>query len=129
MSALPDWLLPLMGGNTIISATLGWAIPAMVTRKKDAGDQANDLIGRLSVRLEAVEKGHETCQKETAALRAISVRNDIVIRLVVPELQRVAPYSSSLQQARDLLGAAFPVSIETPADMLDMLDKIDPSAR
>jgi hypothetical protein len=52
------------------------------------------------------------------------MRNDIVIRLVVPELNRVSPYSTALMQARDLLGAAFPTPYEVPPDMQAALDSL-----
>ena len=125
MTSLPDWLLPLLGGNTIISAALGYFVPAMVTRKKDAGELATDLLSQALERIDKLEADSARCQQQTGELRVIITRNDLVIRLVVPELQRVAPYSTSLLQARDLLGAAFPVSADVPDDMAATLRTID----
>jgi len=109
----------LLGSNATVAFITG-----MVARKKDAGDQANDFTRNLMDRLEKVEIGHAKCEVETGELRTICTRNDLVIRLVVPELQRVSPYSTALAQARDLLGSAFPVPLDTPADMKAALDKL-----
>ena len=114
----------LLGSNAV-TGSLAYLIPAIVTRKKDAGDLASDLLAQCIADIATLKADNARCQTETALLRELVTRNDIVIRLVVPELHRVSPYSAALAQARDLLGPAFPVPTDTPADMAAVLHAID----
>ncbi len=114
----------LIGSNAVTGA-LAYLLPAFVTRKKDVGDQAMGLIIELRSELNEVKAEQARCHRETTELRQISVRNDLVIRLVVPELQRVSPYSTALAQARGVLGAAFPIDLNTPPDMTETLQGMD----
>jgi len=45
--------------------------------------------------------------------------------IIVDELQRVAPYSPALKQARDLLRDAFPIPLDLPGDMAGLIAAAD----
>lgn len=51
------------------------------------------------------------CEAHCAAVEAKFDDMRTAILLAIPELQRVAPYSPALRQARDLLGASLPIAI------------------
>lgn len=112
-------------GSNAVTAVLSYGVPSFLNRKKDASAVANELIDRLSKRLQVVEEGHEHCQAETADLRAICERNDLIMCLMIPELHDARPDSVALRQARRLLGERYPVDLATPKDMLDTLKRID----
>lgn len=101
-------------GSNVVTGTLAYLVPAIVARKRDAGDLASDLLEQCIADIATLKADNLRCQSETAELKSMATRNDIVIRLVVPELHRVSPYSTALSQARDLLGAAFPVPTGVP---------------
>lgn len=65
------------------------------------------------------------CEEHCAAVEAKFEKVRIVLMLVLPELQRVAPYSPALKHARELLRDTFPIPIDLPGDMAGMIDEID----
>lgn len=113
------------GGSGLAGAVLSYFVPAFVSRKKDAGDLASDLLTQCVEDIRSLKLENAHCREETTGLRIICARNDLVLRLTLPELHRVSPYSSALQQARDVLGETFPVRLDTPPDMLAKLKEMD----
>jgi hypothetical protein len=65
------------------------------------------------------------CEEHCAAIEAKFEKMRIAILLVLPELQRVAPYSPALKHARDLLRDTFPIPIDLPGDMAGMMDEVE----
>lgn len=111
MTGFPDWLIPLIGGNTVLSAALGYLIPAFVARKKDAGELASDLLGQCLERIGRLEREKDDCQRATAMLERRCERHEIVLRLTISELQLHAPASPVIAQARALMSEAPAASI------------------
>lgn len=104
VTGLPDWLIPLIGGNTLVSAALGYLIPAFVARKKDAGELASDLLAQCLERIARLEREKDDCQQATALIERRCERHEIVLRLTISELQLHAADSPVLAQARALMG-------------------------
>ncbi|WP_374649469.1 hypothetical protein [Rhizorhabdus sp.] len=107
IASQPDWLIPLLGGNTLLSAALGYLVPAMVTRRKDAGDLASDLLRQALERIDKLERENAACAEKAARLEQRCDRNELVLRLTLSDLGARAPDSPALRQARTLCGATF----------------------
>ncbi|MDB5686372.1 MAG: phage terminase, large subunit [Rhizorhabdus sp.] len=45
--------------------------------------------------------------------------------IIIDELQRVAPFSPALKQARDLLRDAFPIPLDLPNDMAGLIEVVE----
>lgn len=125
MAANPDWLLPLLGGNTVISAVLGYLVPALVSRKKDAGELASDLLQQALERIGKLERENGECAAKAARLESRCDRNELALRITITELHARAPDSPILMQAHALLGAGLPVDPTLPADLAAALRALD----
>ena len=92
-----------------------------------------DRLAQWEAGLDARERAMESklsaslaqCEEQCAAVEAKFDRMRLAILLVIPELQRVAPYSPALKQARDLLRDAFPIPLDLPGDMADLIAVAD----
>ncbi|SDC31296.1 hypothetical protein SAMN05444678_102274 [Sphingomonas sp. YR710] len=115
-----------------------------------AGAAAKWVIGWLSGReetrstrnaawerdLDAREKGLETriaeslarCEEHCATVDAKFDKVRIAILLILPELQRAAPYSPALKRVGVLLRDVFPISLDQPDDMAAGIAAIDAAA-
>jgi hypothetical protein len=49
----------------------------------------------------------------------------LCLRLLIPEIGRLDPTNHTLDQVRSLLDQSFPVDLDTPPDMLTMIDRIE----
>ncbi|AYJ85784.1 hypothetical protein D3Y57_07095 [Sphingomonas paeninsulae] len=48
----------------------------------------------------------------------------LCLRLLIPEVQRLDPTNTMLSQVRMLLAQSFPVEVDLPHDMADLLRRI-----
>jgi hypothetical protein len=114
---MTDWLTN--GGFGFAGAVLGYLIPAFVSRKKDAGELASDLLAQAIERIDRLEKDAAACHSANLALTLRCERNEFVSDLVIVELHAHAPGSPVLAQARALLSRAFPMRGEARVDGFD----------
>ncbi len=125
MTGVSDWFLPLMGGNTLLSATLGYLMPAFVSRKKDAGELANEMLTKALERIDKLESDSAACHHANLTLTMRCERNELVLQLAITDLHARAPESPVLAQARALLDRAFPMPSGMPDGQIDQPDPIE----
>jgi len=118
--------LALLGA---IGAGLKWAAGWMAGREAIRADRLAQWEADLDARERAMESklsdSLARCEEHCAAVEAKFDRMRLAILLVIPELQRVAPYSPALKQARDLLRDAFPIPLDLPGDMAGLIAAAD----
>jgi hypothetical protein len=123
------WAL-LLGSNAL-SSGIASAITARVTRKKDSGDQANDLVGKLIARVESLEKAaeaaradrakeHEECEKQLRDLRH-GMRN-LILKMEVLRARFGVP-TDEWRAADHELGQPI------PAEQAELLERMDDAER
>lgn len=121
--------LALLGA---IGAGLKWAANWMAGREAIRTDRLARWESDLDARERAMEgklsDSLARCQEHCAAVEAKFDRMRLAILLLIPELQRVAPYSPALKQARDLLRDAFPIPLDLPEDMAGLITAADEAA-
>ncbi|KQX19329.1 MULTISPECIES: hypothetical protein [unclassified Sphingomonas] len=125
MTGLPEWLLPLLGGNTVLSAALGYFIPAVVSRKKDAGELGSDLLRQAIARIEVLEHENRECNTKAIRIESRCNRNELALRITIGELQERLPGSPVLRQVGKLIGPEMPTDSAVPADMTGILDQLN----
>lgn len=125
MSDLGGNIWGILLGSNAVTGALAYLIPAFVTRKKDAGELANDMLAKALERIEKLESDSADCHRANLALTMRCERNEMVLQLAINDLHARAPDSPVLAQARTLLNRAFPIPRDFPPDMYARLDEID----
>jgi hypothetical protein len=110
----PYGLAAIIGGIPVIGGGIWGAIKWIIgrnDRRQAALDIKEDaLVAKLELRV--------------AALEADNRKIWLAFSFVVPALQAHDPQSPALRQAAKILGDAFPIDLDTPADMTATLGKI-----
>ncbi len=115
------------GGTT----TLDWAgiIGASVLVLGAIGSAFKWLFGRADRREERQQKREdayvEKIEERLAALEKRIGELWTCFNLVTHALHSQNPIDPALQRAADILGDAFPINLNTPADMQDALRRMD----
>lgn len=112
------------GGSGFVGTVLGFLIPTLRDRKKDAGELASDMLTKAMARIDKLEADSASCHRANLTLTMRCERNEMVLQLTINDLHARAPDSPTLAQARALLDRAFPVPTDTPADMAAKLNEI-----
>ncbi|MBD3762576.1 hypothetical protein [Rhizorhabdus sp.] len=117
----PSLMITIIGCGTILGTVLSHLVAAFVSRKKDAGDLASDMLTKAIRRIEKLEEEAAKCQASNLTLSMRCERNEFVSDLVIVELHARAPNSPVLAQAKALLARAFSVPRDMPADAAALL--------
>lgn len=125
-NSLSGWWIG--GGSGLAGTVVGFLIPALVTRRKDAGDLGRELLADTIARLEKVEADAAQCHRSNNMLTLRCERNEFVSDLMLNELEVRAPDSPVIAQARRILKRSFSTAmdgpIDSPRDMAATLDQI-----
>ncbi|ABQ68531.1 hypothetical protein Swit_2172 [Rhizorhabdus wittichii RW1] len=126
--------LALIGGPTAIGKVGTWLADRADRRRQSRADGNREWEAKLKAREEAVEQqiadSLRECKDHCAAVTARADKLFYVVMLILPEVQRHAPTSAQLRQAKALLADILPIPFdpELPADMRAQLAAIDAQA-
>lgn len=104
----------IVGGAVALLGALGGAFSFIINR---ADRKETALTTRLERRVAELEAKDDKRDKEVIALR-------LAFEIVAGVVRRTDPANPELARAERILEAAFPPDLQTPTDMLAMLNKL-----
>lgn len=116
-----EWLLG-GGGLLVLGGGIKWLWDRIFGRldKRQADLDAKEaaIVRKMEERLKALEQRVEEQGVELEAHR-------ISIHILVAKVRRDDPDAPELMQVGEILGAAFPLHLRVPTDMIDTLNRMD----
>ena len=118
----------IVAGVLAVAAALGKAAQWVWAGYRDAGASRSAKLDRwhdeLTQREHALKAEMDRQLSEMRVVQEELEAHRIAIHVLVAKVARDDPHAPELRQVADVLGAAFPLHMEVPADMAAVLGRV-----
>jgi hypothetical protein len=118
----------IVAGVLAVAAALGKAAQWVWASYRDAGASRSAKLDRwhdeLTQREHALKAEMDRQLSEMRVVQEELEAHRIAIHVLVAKVARDDPHAPELRQVADVLGAAFPLHMEVPADMAAVLGRV-----
>ena len=118
----------IVAGVLAVAAALGKAAQWVWASYRDAGASRSAKLDRwhdeLTQREHALKAEMDRQLSEMRVVQEELEAHRIAIHVLVAKVARDDPHAPELRQVADVLGAAFPLHLEVPADMAAVLGRV-----